>query len=773
MKTNLFSKYIFPFDEPTNFNLDLDSDLDTKIIRQAQVHAVFRHLPLIFLSDIVVGTYLAIALFMSTGSPRVFIWCAMLVSVTLTRGVLVYRHHRHPKLMSTLESRWRFLLYGGAISGVIWGSAWFTLPANPSFIQMGMVVLWICGVVAGAAASLSILKTLFAFFSVPPVLITTVSLVASGSDISLTLAGAFLCYIAFIVPLGLHIGKDLNKGIVLQLQNVSLKSKLVRDEDKLKRKEGELTQRRTREQELLMKNESADRKLQAAAEERLLLLDSIEEGIYGINSIGKITFINPSALNLLNYREDEVLGDKAQRLVRRRGGDIEVFIKSTTAISQCYLDGKSMTGMHSEFVGKDGLVLPVRFSCWPIVKESKVIGAVICFSDISRQREMEALLSQSQKMEAIGRITGGVSHDFNNLLTVIMGNIQFLKRNAEGRDVDLLNKVMIAARNGAELVNRLLGFSREQALKLAPESINELLLDYRSFLQRILGEEITLELDLDNEVCIGMTDRVQLENALLNLCVNAKDAMPDGGRLAISLRKVKSLWYLNAEEGAPRSEECIELKVEDTGIGMSQETQSHVFEPFFTTKKRDEGTGLGLSMVYGFLRQSGGNITVDSKIGVGTTFKLFLPLANKDSVKSTKSLTEVKNLPQVKYQGTILVVEDDDNVRSVAAHMLVDAGFEVVTARDGNSGLKQFIDHPEIDLVFSDIVMPGGMNGIEMAKRILSRNPNAPILLVTGYTENAIKNGIPKLDNVVCVPKPYDTNELPKVVHSLIDRAAS
>lgn len=767
----MFSKYLFPFDDDGSKELDIDG----RLIWQAQVNAVMKHLPLILLADIVVGTYLFVALFFSSGNSKTYIWYVAFVFVTVLLGVWVFHYFKNPKLMPTLESRWRFLICGGFFSGFVWGSIWLTLPAEASLIQMGMVVLWMCGISAGAAASLSTLKRLFFSFSLPPVSMTSIFLVWVWTDISLILLAAFLSYIAFVILLGLHIGKDLNRGIVSQLQNISLEAELVSDQKRLKEKEEEIVQQHFREQELLLEKESADRKLQAVAEERLLLLDSIEEGIYGINSIGKITFINSSALSLLGYRGDEVLGEKAQKLVRRRGGNIDVFIGSIQAIAQCYQEGNAMTGMHSEFVGKDGLILPVRFSCWPIIKKNKVIGAVICFSDISRQREMEALLNQSQKMEAIGRITGGVSHDFNNLLTVIMGNIQFLQRGAEKQsyDMELLEKMMIAAKSGAALINRLMGFSREKELKLGVENINEVLLETEGFLARILGENIELKLKLSEEVCFGLTDRVQLQNALLNICFNARDAMPNGGTLTISLQKVKSLWYLNAAKGRPKSEECIELKVEDTGVGMSDEVQSQVFEPFFTTKERDKGTGLGLSRVYGFMRQSGGNITVDSKVDQGTTFKLFIPLAKENSVRDTVKLFRSVEQAPVKYQGTVLVVEDDDNVRSIVAHMLVDAGFEVITARDAKSGLKQFIDHPEVDLVFSDIVMPGSMTGIEMAKRILKRNPNAPILLATGYAEKSLRGSIPKLDNIICVPKPYDTNELPKIVRSLIERAAS
>lgn len=760
MNTTIIQKLLFPFDNIKNIEIDVTTAWN------AQVYAIFRRMPLILITDMVVGTFLFLVLLFSIEGLVPWIWYSILSIACLARAAFVYLYQSSPRFMGRLRSRWFFLLIGSTASGTIWGSTWFVLPSQSSITEMGLVVLWQCGVLAGAAASLTILKKLFFSFVLPPIIITITYLLYHYNDVSLVLAGAFLSYVAFIIPLGLHIGGDLKRGIFLQIKNTTLEANLKSDGERLKKKEAEL-------QNITAEKNFSDKKLQAAAEEKLLLLESIEEGIFGINSIGKITFINPPALKLLDIEEDEILGVNAVRLVRRRGGNIDVFTRCRQAITECYQTGKPTIAMQGDFTIKKGVILPVRFSCWPILKDVKIVGAVICFSDISKQLEMEQLLVQSQKMEAIGRITGGVSHDFNNLLTVIMGNLQFLQKQVkdEKQTQDLIEKILKAARSGADLVSQLLSFSREQELETVPVDINNLIIELQSFLKIILSENITLEISTCDEMCLGMTDRTQLQNAIFNICVNARDAMPDGGTLNISVRLATPTWALEDSKQKPANENFIEIKIKDSGFGMSNDVKKKAFEPFFTTKEKNKGSGLGLSMVYGFIKQSGGNITVESFENLGTTFNLYIPLATHDISDNSNALTPVKS--DMKYKGTILVVEDDDNVRSVAAHMLVDAGYEVVTACNGKTGLEQFLKHPEIDLVFSDIVMPDGMNGIEMAKRILKKNPKTPILLTTGYTEKALKDSIPKLKNIICVSKPYDTNELPKVVNSLIDKVAS
>ena len=756
--------YLFPIDSLANNKLDGPNS-----ILDAQVASILRKLPLILVADLVVGAYLFVALLMLVGGWPPALWFGTLLFSSLLRGSIVYAMHHHPSVLNSLQQRYFFVLSGSVISGVLWGSIWFYLPESASNVEYGLVVLWQCGILAGAAVALSINLRIFLSFVAAPIILTTASLLIQPNSTQSILTGAFICYVLFIIPLSLYIGADLNRGVVLEIENLDLKSSLQAERELLQNQEKELRLQKAREQQLISEVSLSDRKLQAAAEERLLLLESIEIGILGINNQGKITFANPCALDLLEYTDNDIIGERATHLIRRRGGDADVFIETTTALTSCYEKGISSTDRQSEFVSKSAKPIPVQYSCRPIYSKGEIIGAVVSFSDISKQREMEALLVQTKKLEALGRITGGVAHDFNNLLTIMIGNLQFLRKQSGLTEAmkDLITKVMNAATSGSDLVGRLLGFSKEQQLKLETHELNELLTDIEGFLSRILGENIELEIVTCDQHCSVLTDKTQFQNAIFNLCVNARDAMPDGGRLTIAPKLLSAGWSLPTSKAGTR---FVELRIEDNGIGMDKEVQSHIFDPFFTTKDVDKGSGLGLSTVYGFIKQSGGSITVDSELGKGTVFRLYIPVS-AEAVTVAEAVVPVA--VDTKFQGTILVVEDDDEVRSVAAQILVGAGFEVITAKDGVSGLELFAKHPEIDLVFSDIVMPGGISGIEMAERIHESDPGAPILLVTGYTDQSISKKIPRSKNIAWLPKPFDADELPRFIHSMITRFAS
>ena len=393
------------------------------------------------------------------------------------------------------------------------------------------------------------------------------------------------------------------------------------------------------------------------------------------------------------------------------------------------------------------------------------------FTDLSKLKEMETMLLQSQKMEAIGRLTGGVAHDFNNLLTVILGNLQFLERRlgSDEKSLLLVKKVMAAAKNGADLNNRLLSFSREQSLQASNVDINQMLIDMNDFFDRMLGENIQLTCIPCEEPCFAASDKTQLENAILNLCVNAKDAMPDGGTLTISAKLVRRPTLLDHlyESALHKSENFVQLSVSDNGSGMPEEVAEKIFEPFFTTKSKGRGTGLGLSTVYGFLNQSGGGIQVNSKLGEGTSFRLYLPPSREDLRHSAEGQEPPKK--RKRHAGTVLIVEDNESVRDVAVQMLRSMGYRVIEASDGSLGLLKFEAHPEIDLVFSDVVMPGGLNGVEMAQKILALAPDTPILLATGFIDRDLRAQVATNPELRCIAKPYDTNEIPQLIATMLD----
>ena len=364
---------------------------------------------------------------------------------------------------------------------------------------------------ANATVVLSVNRKLFLSFAIPAVGLHVAFSLYKGSTQDLQIAGALIVVLAFCYFMAMRIGRDLNRTIRLRLRNSELDKKLSADEETLKLREEELITRIKHEEALLLEKQATDNKLAMAAKEKLLLLDAVGEGIFGINSVGNISFVNAMALQLLKLRESEIIGENALSIIYRTSTEAGREATTRKSINLCLLQGQSVQSATGVFCGKDELIIPVQFSCRPIIEDSKLIGAVVSFIDMTNQLEMESKLQQLQKMEVIGRITGGVAHDFNNLLTVIMGNLQFLKRRlADDERVDeteIIDKLVKAAKNGADLNKRLLSFSREQALLSKAEDINSILGDMKSFVRGIIGEDVDLVLNLNKEATSAKIDK--------------------------------------------------------------------------------------------------------------------------------------------------------------------------------------------------------------------------------------------------------------------------
>jgi signal transduction histidine kinase/ActR/RegA family two-component response regulator len=385
-----------------------------------------------------------------------------------------------------------------------------------------------------------------------------------------------------------------------------------------------------------------------------------------------------------------------------------------------------------------------------------------------RQRGLEAELRQSQKMQAIGQLTGGVAHDFNNLLTVILGNLDEIRDQLLGRPlgIELLAQVQQAASQAAELTQRLSAFSRQQPLQPRVVDAGRLVAHLESLLRRTLGVDIAIEVVQGARLWACEVDPAQLENALLNLAVNARDAMPRGGKLRIETENARIDPAEAQEELRPG--EYVLLSVTDNGVGMSEQVLSRAFDPFFTTKGPGRGTGLGLSMVYGFVKQSGGHVRLWSKLGVGTSAKIYLPRSSQPAQP-----TEAPRAAHADPRGNgeaILVVEDDPHVRSLTVRMLERLGYRVYLAEDGPAALVQIEEHPDIALLFTDIVLPKGMNGVELSKIVRRLRPELPVLYTSGYTENAvIHHG--RLDpGVQLLEKPFTRAHLARQVRQALSQ---
>ncbi len=395
--------------------------------------------------------------------------------------------------------------------------------------------------------------------------------------------------------------------------------------------------------------------------------------------------------------------------------------------------------------------------------------------DITAEREREEQLRQSQKMEVIGQLTGGVAHDFNNLLTIIMGSLELLARGMAGGEAKFTRRVdaaMEGARRAAALTHRLLAFSRRQPLEPKPLEINRLLAGMSDMLHRTLGETIDVELVSGAGLWQALADANQLENAILNLAVNARDAMPGGGHLSIETQNT----YLDENYAAARADvdagQYVMIAVTDTGTGMSPEVQAKVFEPFFTTKPQGQGTGLGLAQVYGFIKQSGGHISLYTEPGEGTTIKLYLPRVRGAALPEARSTqSAARGLSPAQGQ-TVLVVEDEAGVRNFSAEVLEELGYKVLTAATAAQALALFEAAAEIRLLFTDVVLAGGMNGRQLADEILRRNPEVTVLFTTGYTRNAIIHHGRLDDGVNFIGKPFTASALGEKVARLFEASA-
>ncbi|MEZ5831483.1 MAG: PAS domain-containing protein [Dongiaceae bacterium] len=506
----------------------------------------------------------------------------------------------------------------------------------------------------------------------------------------------------------------------------------------------------------------ADSEAQRKANEQRFrrIFDLVQEGIW-IHVDGKVQFANPAAARLFGAgTPEELIGKPIFNFIHP--DDRERAMERTRNLKE-RLHVLPLTEMR--LLGLDGRVRIGELQAVPFMQDG-VLHVISSGRDVTAQRDAESRLHQAQKMDAVGQLTGGVAHDFNNLLTVIMGALDLDPQRIPEDLRPAIEQALRAAERGSALTHRLLAFSRRQMLVAQRVDFNRLIGDMDDLLRRTLGEVVEIELKLAKDLWPALADSGQVENSLLNLAINARDAMPGGGKLTIETGNV----HLDEDYAGSNSEvtpgDYVMMAVTDTGTGMSPDVLTHVFEPFFTTKETGKGTGLGLSMIYGFAKQSGGHVKIYSEIGHGTTVRLYLPRLS-NTVAASES-------PRVAASGggggeTILVVEDSPDVRGLVLRQLRDLGYTVIEAANGPQALKILDGVAAVDLLFTDVVMPGGMNGRQLAEAAKSRRPGLKVLFTSGYTEDSILR-VGTLDpGVRLLSKPYRKHELAALLREALD----
>jgi PAS domain S-box-containing protein len=495
-------------------------------------------------------------------------------------------------------------------------------------------------------------------------------------------------------------------------------------------------------------------------EARLRALVSNSLDVVAVSDVaGNLKFVSPSVLNLLGHGPIRTSTRNVFDFIHPEDRD-----KARAALAECAQE-KQVQTTEVRIRHRDGSWRSFEVVGRGLLSDPSIAGVLISARDVTQRKAMEEQLRQAQKLEIVGQLTGGVAHDFNNLLAVILGSVELLKRSLTGQSelLELADEAAQAAERGATLIRRLLSFSRIQPLVPRPLDLNVLVKQTAVLLGRLLGERIRLDTTFDDELWTCRVDATQLETALLNLAINARDAMPEGGRLSIGTRNA----YLDgdrevaAEVGQPHV--CV--SVSDTGSGIPEEIRAHIFEPFFSTKEPGRGTGLGLSMVRSFVQQSTGQISVTSAPDRGTTFCLYFPRIVQSA---TARATGSEAIPRAKGE-SVLLVEDDAGLRALVRQMLDEFGYRVEVAGTGPAALALLAGGFHPDLLITDVVLPQDPSGFELAAQAKTMLPELKVLFTSAYAEDHIAKRPPAVANAPLLPKPFRPGDLARQVRKVLE----
>ena len=486
-------------------------------------------------------------------------------------------------------------------------------------------------------------------------------------------------------------------------------------------------------------------------------------GIYRARLSGELVLVNSALAKMLGYSSQEEL------LRVNLAGSVYRFAVENEKLNQVLLHQESFKDLEGEWKRKDGASITVRCRGCAIKDKTGAVAYMEVFAeDITERRALERQLRMAQKMEAVERRSGGIAHDFNNLLGVIIGYSQVLKRSLgpEHASFEHAQEIEKARQRAVSLTRQLLAFSRQQVVEPVVLNLNTLLSDTEKMLPRLIGEDIALKLELDTSLSQVKADPSQIEQVILNLAVNARDAMPDGGKLLIQTTNVNLDTAYTHNHPGSRPGFYVMLRVTDTGTGIDPEIQSQIFEPFFTTKERDKGTGLGLATVYGVVKQSGGYIAVDSEKQKGASFSVYLPRLEQPAAHSAPAVAAPMN---TRGSETILLVEDAEPLRKLAAMFLQESGYRILSAPDGQQALQIARQNPgPIHLLLTDVVMPG-MNGRVLGERLAASQPGMKVLYMSGYTDSFIAGHGVLEAGTHLLHQPFTQETLTRKVRELLD----
>ncbi len=497
------------------------------------------------------------------------------------------------------------------------------------------------------------------------------------------------------------------------------------------------------------------------------ILDAAVDAMIVADSAGNIMRANAAAAQMFAYDLPQMLGHTVNMLM----SDGLAALHDGFMAHHIRTGEKRIIGLGRDLEGRrsDGSIFPLHLS----VGRAGIAGTpvfVAILHDLTRRKAAEDALARSQRLDAIGQMTGGIAHDFNNLLTVIIGNLELLEmRGVDARQAPLIRDALSSAELGADLTSRLMVFARRSTLKPETVDLRVLCADTLRLLRTTLGATYHIKTDFADNADPVRVDPVQLQSALMNLALNARDAMAAGGELLVDVQNVTIDDTYMAQETDIHPGDYVRLSVSDNGSGMSVEAQRRAFEPFFTTKSDSGGTGLGLAMVYGFVRQSGGHVTLYSEPGLGSSFGLYFPAQPHQTLRGgTGDSPAPKPRMARGASQVVMVVEDNPKVRKLSLARITDLGYLTLEAQSGDEAYKMLQDGARVDLLFSDLVMPGALNGYDLAARVVVEFPSLKVLLTSGYASDVVTSTMAHDQPYDILHKPYRQSDLAQRLHALL-----
>jgi PAS domain S-box-containing protein len=733
-------------------------------VRAEQIRTLYGHSAPVLLANVVNAVIVSAVLWTHTSHALLLAWSATMTLMALARIALRRRYWSRERSPAEQEPWGARFTTGSLSAGLLWGFAGGVLMPE-SLPQQLVVVFVLGGMAAGAAASISCFPRAYYAFLIPA-LTPAVARLSFGGVEQLGMVAMLVLFMGALSLVARNVRHALTQAFRLRFENAELYAQVSQTTRSL----AEANER------LLESNEQLEARVQERTHELRVSQDQLSEivrespdAIVVLDESGRIMSANPAAERIAGRPADALIG----RHIAATG---TLSVHDTTRAVELFakvLRAGEQPPAELSVIGQDGqaLVIEVKLRVVCDLRGERRVHTVI--RDVTERNRShrlkeayEARLREAERLESLGMLAGGIAHDFNNMLTMILGNVDLLdSQETEPKVRQRLGEIRHGSLQAANLTKQLLAFSRQQVLDVRPTDLKQVVANGLKLFERALGEQNKLSTKLAAEPMVVLADATQLEQAILNLLLNARHAMPQGGRVELELQRIE----LTDESGWPEAQPgaYVRLAVSDSGTGMDEATRRRVFEPFFTTKALGYGTGLGLSSVHGLVKQAGGDIRVTSELGHGTRFEIILPY----QARAASSAAVGEESVWSPGHGVVLLVEDQLVVRRSLEHILQDAGYQVLAAEDGEQALELMRKRDgRIDLLVSDVIMPG-LSGIELSRRLLAVHPQLAVLLVSGYAGAEIGMLTELGENVQFLQKPFDAATLTSAARAILQRA--